>query len=181
MAAFWRERQATIRTLAERAETLARRLQAAGLPWVLCHADIHTFNVMVDTAGCLWIVDWDETVLAPKERDLMFAAGGISTTLVGPHAETLISEGYDGPEHRGPVQIDPLALAYYRYAWAVQDIGGFAERVFKMPELGVVSKRHAVEGWMSLFQQAEIVALALGSAEGYYLRRKSCLAFEESI
>jgi spectinomycin phosphotransferase len=44
LAAFWRARQATIRTLVARAETLSRRLQAVGLPCVLCHADIHTYK-----------------------------------------------------------------------------------------------------------------------------------------
>jgi thiamine kinase-like enzyme len=70
----WR---AEIRTLVDRAEALGQWLQATAAPLVLCHADIHTGNVLLDTANNLWIVDWDETMLAPKERDLMFVVGGI--------------------------------------------------------------------------------------------------------
>jgi Ser/Thr protein kinase RdoA (MazF antagonist) len=53
---------------------------------VLCHADLHTWNVLVDSVGDLWIADWDEAVLAPRERDLMFVVGGIGHGLVTPAA-----------------------------------------------------------------------------------------------
>jgi len=36
---------------------------------------------------------------------------------IGPREEALFFRGY------GATAIDPLALAYYRYAWAVGDIG----------------------------------------------------------
>lgn len=157
LASFWRVQQATICAVVERAETLGRQLQAADLPLVLCHADIHTHNLLLEPSGRLWLVDWDEVVLAPRERDLMFVVGGISSKLVSPRDEALFFIGY------GQVEVNPLALAYYRCAWAVQDIGGFAERAFEMPELGEVSKRHAADLFMSLFEPGEIVALALNS------------------
>lgn len=102
-------------------------------------------------------VDWDETVLAPRERDLMFVVGGISTELVGPGDETLFFRGY------GATEVDPLALAYYRYAWAVGDIGSSGEQVFLRPDLGPDTKRAGVGLFTGLFRPGEIVALASAS------------------
>jgi spectinomycin phosphotransferase len=154
LGAFWRARREEIRSLVERAETLGRRLRAAALPLVLCHADIHTWNLLIDVEDRLWVVDWDETVLAPKERDLMFAVGGLARTLVGPRAETWFLAGY------GETTVNPLALAYYRYARAVEDLGAFAEDVFLSPEAGEPTKRSSVQFLIGLFRPGNIVDLA---------------------
>lgn len=157
LAEGWRLHGDTISLLLERAEGLGRALQAAGLPEVLCHGDIHTGNVLRDGEAQLWVVDWDETVLAPKERDLMFVIGGISARLVGPRAEALFSAGY------GPTAIDAGALAYYRYAWAISDIADYSDQVLFRPELGQVSREAALSILIGLFAPGEIVAIALGS------------------
>ena len=158
LATFWRERRDAIHTLVARAEELGQRLAQRAPPFVLCHADIHTANVLLDGGGQVWIVDWDDTVLAPKERDLMFVVGGgISSQLVGPRDEELFLQGY------GATTVDPLALAYYRYAWAVSDIGAFGAQVFLRPDLGPVTRRAAVDAFMGLFLPGNIVALAFAS------------------
>lgn len=156
-ATFWQSQRALILELVARAETLGPRLAQTALPCVLCHADIHTGNVLVDAEGQVWIVDWDETILAPKERDLMFAVGGISAELVGPHEEELFFQGY------GATTIDPLALAYYRYAWAVDDIRAFGEEVCFRPDLSAATKQEAVGWFKHLFQPGSIVALAFAT------------------
>ncbi|MDP9379177.1 MAG: aminoglycoside phosphotransferase family protein [Chloroflexota bacterium] len=157
VAAFWRSRSPQIRLLVNRAEDLGRKLRETALPPVLCHADLHTGNVLIDTNGHLWIVDWDETVLSPKERDLMFVVGGISRELVGPREEELFFRGY------GEAVINPFALSYHRHAWAVQDISDFGEQVFSRPDLGVVTRRAAAKLLMGLFRPGEIVDLAFDS------------------
>lgn len=154
LATFWQARRGGVRALLARADDLGRRLARVAPASVLCHADIHTGNVLLDAGGRVWIVDWDETVLAPKERDLMFAVGGIIGGLVEPREEALFFRGY------GVAAVDPLALAYYRYAWAVGDIGDFAAQVFFRPDLGPASGRAAVDGFTSLFLPGNIVALA---------------------
>jgi spectinomycin phosphotransferase len=154
LAAFWLARRAEIGTLVERAEVLGQRLRASAPPLVLCHADIHTWNLLLDTEGKLWVVDWDETVLAPKERDLMFVVGGIGRNLVKPHEEAWFFEGY------GPADVDALALAYYRYARAVEDIGSFAEEVFLMEDVGAETKRAAMRLFILQFEPGNIVSLA---------------------
>jgi spectinomycin phosphotransferase len=158
LATFWQEQQEIIHTLVERAEDLGQRLAYRTPPQVLCHADIHTNNVLLDAEGQVWIVDWDETMLAPRERDVMFAVGGgINRMVVGPREEELFLRGY------GDTALDPIALAFYRYAWAVSDIGDYADQIIRRPDLGAISKRAALETFMTLFQPGSIVALALAA------------------
>jgi spectinomycin phosphotransferase len=157
LATFWQARQDEIRTVIDRADVLGHQLRQAYLPLVLCHADLHTWNVMLDAAQQMWLVDWDETILAPKERDLMFVVGGIGRDLVSPRATTCFFQGY------GDATIDPHALIYYRYAWAVQDMGAYAERVFLSPHLGADTRRDAVRGFRGLFAPGNIVAIARAS------------------
>jgi len=154
LATFWRARHEDIHVLLDRAEGLGRRLARTSPPFVLCHADIHTGNLLLDAAGQVWIVDWDETILAPRERDLMFAVGGIIAGLVGPREEELFFEGYGG------TTLDPYALAYYRYAWALGDVADYGEQVFLRPDLGAITRRAALDGFRSLFLPGNIISLA---------------------
>jgi spectinomycin phosphotransferase len=157
LATCWRARQGVIRALVERVDALGRQLERESLPPVLCHADLHTWNVLVDTGQRLWIVDWDEAILAPKERDLMFVVGGIVGGLVQPRDTECFFQGY------GDVTIDRRLLAYYRHAWAVQDIAAFAERALLRPKLGAATRLAAVDGFRRLFVPGNIVDLALAS------------------
>jgi spectinomycin phosphotransferase len=102
-------------------------------------------------------VDWDETILAMKERDLMFVVGGIGPDQVRGVETASFMQGY------GDVQLDPLALTYYRYAWAVQDMAAYGEQVFFLPGLTQATRQDALKGFMNLFEPGEIVSIALGS------------------
>ena len=59
LARFCHAKQAEINRLADRAEELGRLLRNRKLDFFLCHADIHTANVLIDQAGALHITDWD--------------------------------------------------------------------------------------------------------------------------
>jgi spectinomycin phosphotransferase len=157
LAEFWRARQEKISRLVDGVDGMGLRLRQAPLPLVLCHADLHTWNILLDTTQQMWIIDWDEVVLAPKERDLMFVVDGIGHDLVHPHETRCFFGGYE------ETSINPLALLYYRYAWAVQDIAAYGERVFFSPHLGQDSRRDALYGFMSLFEPGNIVSIALAS------------------
>lgn len=154
LAAFWHSRRSEIHALLERAERLGQRLRATRPPLVICHTDIHTWNTMIDTEERLWIVDWDETLLAPKEVDLMFAVGGIGAGVMGPEQESWFFAGY------GPTTVDPLALAYYRYARAIGDIGGFGEQIALVPDASEADKHDALRLLESLFEPGNMVAIA---------------------
>lgn len=155
LAQFWRGRQDLIQTLIDRADSLGAELRREALPRVLCHADLHTWNVLVDADRRLWIVDWDEVILAPKERDLMFVVGGIGRGLVQPEQTECFLRSYGGPI------VDRRALAYYRFAWAVQDMAAYAEQVFFVRETGEPTRRAAYHGFVDMFEPGNIVDIAL--------------------
>jgi spectinomycin phosphotransferase len=158
LAGFWRARQGVIDRLVERADELGRDLARRSFPRVLCHADLHTWNVLVDADEQPWIVDWDEAILAPKERDLMFVVGGIGHGLVRPGDTDRFFEGY------GQMVVDHRLLAYYRIAWAVQDVAAYGEQALMLPAVGEATRRAAVGGFVDLFEPGNIVDLALGGS-----------------
>jgi spectinomycin phosphotransferase len=126
---------------------------------VICHADIHAWNVLVTSEGDIVIVDWDSVMLAPRERDLMFVDG-----VAGGHAADPIAffQGY------GDVELDPVVLAYYRIEWAVQDLAEFAARVFLDPDAGDDTKAESVETIVTMFapgNEIEAVTRAVEALE----------------
>jgi spectinomycin phosphotransferase len=115
--------------LANRAESLAHTLRSMRLTPVLCHGDIHAGNVILTSQGGLYIVDWDEPIFAPKERDLMFVGAGLWGGARTPQQENaLFYEGY------GRTEINAEAIAYYRYERIVEDIAIFYERITSADE-----------------------------------------------
>jgi spectinomycin phosphotransferase len=153
LAEFWREKYATISTILERTETLAKRMQAIHWEFVPCHADIHTANLMITEDDRMFIIDWDEVMLAPKERDLMFMVGDI-----GERATEFFFKGYGGTE------VNALALAYYRYDWCVEDLGSFAEDVFRSKTVGELTKRDSIRWIRNQFAPGNTVESALSTA-----------------
>jgi spectinomycin phosphotransferase len=154
LARFWKEKRVQIRYIVARTQELGRLAQRNPGEFVLCHADIHTYNVLIDGAGKLHIVDWDETLLAPKERDLMFVAGGIGGAEEAEREKTLFHRGY------GDAEVDPVAFAYYRYEWVVQDMGDYAERIFLTEDTGEETRQDAVDGFRQLFAPGDVVEIA---------------------
>src|SRR6266567_8061963 len=65
----WVAHQSTIHTVLTSLEKLAGVLQSRTFPYVICHADLHARNLIRDRAGQVCVIDWDEVMLAPKERD----------------------------------------------------------------------------------------------------------------
>jgi spectinomycin phosphotransferase len=125
LAAFLRGKREEALDLIGLAERLAKALQDKPAEFVLCHGDLHAGNLLVDGEDALYIVDWDNPILAPKERDLMFIGGAQGFRgHTAQEEETLFYRDY------GPIQVDPYALAYYRYERIVEDIAAFCEQIF---------------------------------------------------
>jgi spectinomycin phosphotransferase len=158
LAPLWQERRDVIHRLVARAEVLGQQVAQRPPANVLCHADIHTNNVLLDAGGGVWIVDWDDTLLAPRERDLMFVVGGgLNRTLVGPREEEVVLQGY------GATRLDHRALTYYRYARAVSDLSEYGLQVLVRSDLSVLRRQAAIGRFLTLFQPGRIVELALAS------------------
>ena len=131
MALFLESQSADILELVKRAEHLAGLLQNQKLDYILCHADIHGWNLLIDEEGAFYVVDWDTLLFAPKERDLMFIGAGIWDSRRTPlEEEALFYEGY------GPTAINYDAIAYYRSERVIQDIGEYCEQIFLSDEGG---------------------------------------------
>lgn len=154
LAAFLRAKRAGILDLVGRAEQLAQALQAQTQEYILCHADLHAGNLLMDAQGAFYIVDWDDPLLAPKERDLMFIGGALMGGWCTPQEEeTLFYQGY------GQTQIDPSALTYYRYERIIQDIAAFCEQII-MTEAGGEDREQALRYLKSNFLPEGTIAIA---------------------
>lgn len=153
---FWRRQRTAIMTIVQRVDKLGRELQDRAMRFVLCHADMHLRNVHVDSTGELWLVDWDEVTVAPKERDLMFAIGGVGGDGVGREQTTRFMEGY------GQAKLDIKALAYYRAAWALKEIATCGEKVCLHPDLEEETRQDALSGLQGLFEPGRLVDIAMG-------------------
>jgi spectinomycin phosphotransferase len=105
------------------AHELERRLQeydelAAGVressdSWVITHGEPHRANVIRDPQGGVHLVDWDTTLIAPRERDLQMV---LDQDLTGWH---------EYRELAGAASLNHEALQLYRWWWELADIAVF--------------------------------------------------------
>jgi spectinomycin phosphotransferase len=158
LAAAWRSAADRIAILPAAAEELGAQLRGRPAPLVLCHGDAHTANLLVADTGELWLIDWDGAVLAPRERDLMFVVEGVlADALVRPDEQTHFFAGYGG------AAVDPVHLAYYRCAWALEDLAGFAHEIRDDPTRTDSQRSQALRYFRSLLTPTGIVSLALAA------------------
>ena len=129
--AFLKTKRDEILDLINRTERLVQTLQAQSLERIVCHYDLHAGNLLLTSSGDFYIVDWDNPILAPKERDLMFIGGGQFANRRTPQEEeSLFYQGY------GQTPINQAALAYYRYERIIEDIAVICEQLLLTGEGG---------------------------------------------
>lgn len=129
LAAFLQSERARLLQLLRRAEALAAQLQANTPDFIVCHGDIHGWNLLLDEQGALYLVDWDTLTYAPKERDLMFVGCGL-----GGRGQSLTEETQLFYQGYGEAQVNQVALAYYRYERIIEDVGLFCEQLLNLDE-----------------------------------------------
>ena len=130
LAMFMKSKRSDISHLIQRTEELASELQAKPLELVLCHTDIHGANMLITRENALYIVDWDNPLLAPKERDLMFIGGGIDTIWQSERDEAIFYDGY------GKTELNLKTLAFYRYERIIEDLAAYGEQLLLTDEGG---------------------------------------------
>ena len=152
---FWRVRDSEINALLARTEQLGELLRKQHLPPVLCHSDIHTANLMVQSTDIVCVVDWDGPMLAPRERDLMFVAGmsGVPGDWITATHESLFFQGY------GAVALNWPLLAYYRYERALEDMSSYGDCILS-ESFDEATRRDALKGLMQVFAHGEAVEWA---------------------
>lgn len=150
---FIKTKQNEILRITKRAEQLADQLQSHTLELVLSHSDIHGGNILIGDTGELYIVDWDDPILAPRERDLMFIGGGIDEIWKNEHQIGLFYDGY------GNVNINLAALAYYRYERVIEDLAVICEQLLLTDEGGADRERSL--GWFTNnFEPGQTITIA---------------------
>ncbi len=109
-----------IKAQLERLTQLQRRMREKAAPVVICHTDIHGWNLMRSREGDLYIIDWDNALLAPREHDLMFViddAGFREAFLPAYEAKA------------GKIQVDATALEFYGVRRALEDTADYIVRI----------------------------------------------------
>jgi len=87
---------------------------------VVCHTDLHGGNLLVDSRGNLYILDWEGAMLAPPEQDLFFFAGQDTFwDLFWPNYQ----------REFGPARLDVDMLAFYYYRRGLEDLADWLPRI----------------------------------------------------
>lgn len=157
LGAFLKQKESTIHELLNQAEKLAAALKAQSEPFVLCHADSHAGNVLIDAQGDFYIVDWDTLILAPKERDLMYVGGGqfLNKRSVAKEKH-LFYQGY------GQTDVNPAGISYYLCERIVEDIAAYGEQIM-VSTAGGEDRINGLHQLMSQFDAGGVVDIALQS------------------
>lgn len=165
LQAFMKEHKAVIHDLVERAEALSQKIQEQSPEFVLCHSDIHGGNVLIDEAGSLFIVDWDEPIMAPKECDLMFIGGGVANVWNNPREEEFFYKGY------GKCEIHRTILAYYRYERIVKDIAEYGQALLLTNGEGE-DRLEMYQQFIDMFEPNGVVDIAFKTDPDHRGKRK---------
>lgn len=150
---FMKEHRETIQHLVNHAEQLAQKIQQQSPAFVLCHSDIHGGNVLIANDGEIYIVDWDQPIMAPKERDLMFIGAGVANVWNNPHEEKFFYKGY------GKTAINKEILAYYRHERIVEDITVYSQQLLLTADGGkdrAIMYKHFID----MFEPRGVVDIA---------------------
>ncbi|MFI5333837.1 MAG: phosphotransferase [Chlamydiales bacterium] len=153
---FMQEHKKEILRLVDRAEQLAQKIRTQSPQFVLCHSDIHGGNVLVDGKGAIYIVDWDDPIMAPKERDLMFIGGGVANVWNNPHEEDCFYEGY------GKTEINRPILAYYRHERIVEDVAIYGQQLL-LTTTGGDARQEMYKQFVDMFDPRGVVDIAFNT------------------
>ena len=156
---FMKENMPAIRRLVDRAEQLGQKLQGQSHKFVLCHSDIHGGNVLTNGNDAIYIVDWDEPIMAPKERDLMFIGGGVANVWNKLHEEKSFYRGY------GKTEINSTLLAYYRHERIVEDIAAYGHELLLTMSRGD-DRPEMYKQFIGMFEPHGVVDIAFATDEG---------------
>ncbi len=157
---FMKENICIICRLVDRAEELGKKLRNNSPQLVLCHSDIHAGNVLMDERSNIYIVDWDDPIMAPKERDLMFIGGGVGNVWNEPLDENLFYMGY------GKTEINWQAMSYYRHERIVEDIAIYSQELL-LTTAGGNNRLEMYRHFIAMFEPQGVVDIAFKTDEKF--------------
>jgi spectinomycin phosphotransferase len=154
LRAAWSEHCSTIYALLASLEKLSAVLRSGSRPYVICHADMHPGNLLRDRAGRVYLVDWDDVMLAPRERDFIFAGEPASVRDSG----SPFFEGYR------ETKVDWILLTYYRYERVIQDLVEDAGQVLYREDLSEGVKAEAASAFRASLEGRNFEAAKAAAA-----------------
>ncbi|MDO8551709.1 MAG: phosphotransferase [bacterium] len=108
------------------------KLLGLNLPFVTCHGDPTPGNIRVGVDGEIYLIDWDDPIFAPKEKDLFFFAD--------PKYQSVLASY----EEAGNLEINQEVVDFYRHKWNITEIIDYGNR-FLYSNMSEVQKRHDLE------------------------------------
>ncbi|MFD0772977.1 phosphotransferase enzyme family protein [Streptomonospora algeriensis] len=161
LAGLWHQNRAELRAVYRRTLELAARLRKReDLPsFSACHADPHLGNLIVAADGRPILIDFDDAVLAPRERDLMFVLGGgvLADMAATGEQQRWFLEGYG--HHEAGAEL----LTYYRGLRVLEDASELAGIVLDLGNTD--EERHEALGHVSaVFSPTGLLAQAQSAA-----------------
>lgn len=118
----------------EQYDELCTQVREATRSWVITHGEPHRANVIRDPEGGVQLVDWDTTLIAPRERDLRMV---LDQDLTGWHEYVAVT---------GHARLSQEAMQLYHCWWDLADIGIYID-LFRRPH---ESTEDAAASWENL-------------------------------
>lgn len=98
-------------------ENLGKELRGSRLELVPCHGEPHKWNTMIADTGEVFLIDWDDSLIAPKEKDL--------NTIKD---DEEIMKGYRSIVENS--HINKEVLDYYNLEWNISEIDAWSNSLF---------------------------------------------------
>ncbi|MGI5521292.1 phosphotransferase enzyme family protein [Micromonospora sp. CA-259024] len=154
LAGVWSAAADRVSTLSREIERLAADQRDRPGPGVVCHGDPHLGNLLLGADGQVWLIDWDDAVLAPPECDLMFVVGGVlAFAPVTAEQQKAALAGY------GPVDIDPARRAWFLAVRALDDLSDWTDQALNA-DAGAADRDRAARIVRGLVSPVGLVTLA---------------------
>ncbi|MEU8154769.1 phosphotransferase [Micromonospora sp. NPDC048986] len=121
---------------------------------VVCHGDPHLGNLLLGADGQVWLIDWDDAVLAPPECDLMFVLGGVlAFAPISVEQQQAVLAGY------GTTDVDPVRLAWFLAVRALDDLSDWTRQALH-PDAEAADRDRAARIVRGLVSEVGLVTLA---------------------
>lgn len=97
-------------------EELGNKLRNSEISFVICHGEPHRWNTMVNNKGEVFLIDWDDSIFAPKEKDLTMVKD-----------DSLVLEGYKSVV--GDFNLNQEVIRYYDLEWNISEIDAWSKQI----------------------------------------------------
>ncbi|MBL7479877.1 phosphotransferase [Legionella bononiensis] len=154
--AFFKQNSAQIHRLVDSTEELSKKIHPDPEHYVLCHSDVHAGNILVANDDSIYIIDWDEPMMGPKERDLMFIGGGVGHVWNKHQEIEYFYEGY------GTTDIDKTMLSYYRHERIVEDLALYGADLLAQDQSDE-SRMEMLQYFIEMFNPNDVIEIAFAT------------------